>query len=125
MTPPGMEEMTSQLQNLFSSMGKGKKKSRKLKVADALKLVRDEEAARLVNEEELKARALEAVEQHGDPAQRRHPGAAAQDLVHGGLSGHGRVSFAQGDSGFGPTGRGPVHCNPRHSPREGRFRSTG
>lgn len=65
MTPPGMEEMTNQLQNLFSSMGKGKKKSRKLKVADALKLVRDEEAARLVNEEELKVRALEAVEQHG------------------------------------------------------------
>lgn len=65
MTPPGMEEMTSQLQNLFASIGKGKKKSRKLKVADALKLVRDEEAARLVNEEELKARALEAVEQNG------------------------------------------------------------
>jgi ATP-dependent HslUV protease ATP-binding subunit HslU len=65
MTPPGMEEMTSQLQNLFSSMGKGKQKSRKLKVKDALKLVRDEEAARLVNEEELKATALEAVEQNG------------------------------------------------------------
>ncbi len=65
MTPPGMEEMTSQLQSLFSNMGKGKKKSRKLKVKDALKLVRDEEAGRLVNEEELKAKALEAVEQHG------------------------------------------------------------
>jgi len=65
MTPPGMEEMTSQLQNLFSGLNKGQKKSRKLKVADALKLVRDEEAARLVNEEELKTRALEAVEQHG------------------------------------------------------------
>ncbi len=65
MTPPGMEEMTSQLQNLFSNMGKGKKKSRKLKVKDAVKLVRDEEAGRLVNEEELKAKALEAVEQHG------------------------------------------------------------
>ncbi len=65
MAPPGMEEMTNQLQSLFSSMGKGKKKSRKLKIRDALKLVRDEEAARLVNEEELKARALEAVEQHG------------------------------------------------------------
>ncbi|MCQ4320556.1 ATP-dependent protease ATPase subunit HslU [Stutzerimonas stutzeri] len=65
MAPPGMEEMTNQLQNLFSNMGKGKKKSRKLKIKDALKLVRDEEAARLVNEEELKARALEAVEQHG------------------------------------------------------------
>jgi ATP-dependent HslUV protease ATP-binding subunit HslU len=65
MTPPGMEEMTSQLQNLFSGMSKGKKKSRKLKIKEALKLVRDEEAARLVNEEDLKARALEAVEQHG------------------------------------------------------------
>jgi len=65
MAPPGMEEMTSQLQNLFSNMGKGKKKPHKLKVKEALKLVRDEEAARLVNEEELKARALEAVEQHG------------------------------------------------------------
>jgi len=65
MAPPGMEEMTNQLQSLFSNMGKGKRKSRKLKVKDALKLVRDEEAARLVNEEELKARALEAVEQNG------------------------------------------------------------
>src|SRR3989344_4829071 len=52
--PPGMEEMTSQLQNLFANMGKGKKKSRTLKVKEALKLVRDEEAGRLVNEEELK-----------------------------------------------------------------------
>ncbi|WP_375740515.1 HslU--HslV peptidase ATPase subunit [Pseudomonas boanensis] len=65
MAPPGMEEMTNQLQNLFSNLGKGKRKSRKLKVKEALKLVRDEEAARLVNEEELKAAALEAVEQNG------------------------------------------------------------
>ncbi|MBU2321404.1 MAG: HslU--HslV peptidase ATPase subunit, partial [Gammaproteobacteria bacterium] len=65
MTPPGMEEMTNQLQSLFANMGKGKKKSRKLKVKEALKLVRDEEAARLVNEDELKALALEAVEQNG------------------------------------------------------------
>ncbi|HZX16097.1 MAG TPA: HslU--HslV peptidase ATPase subunit [Pseudomonas sp.] len=65
MTPPGMEEMTNQLQSLFSNMGKGKKKSRKLKVKEALKMVRDEEAARLVNEDELKAQALEAVEQNG------------------------------------------------------------
>lgn len=63
--PPGMEEMTNQLQSLFANMGKGKRKSRKLKVKEALKLVREEEAGRLVNEEELKARALEAVEQHG------------------------------------------------------------
>jgi ATP-dependent HslUV protease ATP-binding subunit HslU len=60
-----MEEMTNQLQSLFANMGKGKRKSRKLKVKDALKMVRDEEASRLVNDEELKGKALEAVEQHG------------------------------------------------------------
>jgi ATP-dependent HslUV protease ATP-binding subunit HslU len=63
--PPGMEEMTNQLQSLFANMGKGKRKSRKIKVKEALKLVRDEEASRLVNDDELKAKALEAVEQHG------------------------------------------------------------
>ncbi|AIS15415.1 ATP-dependent protease ATP-binding subunit HslU [Pseudomonas chlororaphis subsp. aurantiaca] len=63
--PPGMEEMTNQLQSLFANMGKGQRKNRKLKVKDALKLIRDEEASRLVNDEELKAKALEAVEQHG------------------------------------------------------------
>ncbi len=57
--------MTSQLQNLFSGMNKGKTKSRKLRVDVALKLITDEEAARLVNEEDIKVRALEAVEQHG------------------------------------------------------------
>lgn len=56
--PPGMEEMTNQLQSLFANMGKGKRKSRKLKVKEALKMVRDEEAGRLVNDEELKAKAL-------------------------------------------------------------------
>lgn len=65
MTPPGMEEMTSQLQSLFSNMGGDRKKKRKLKVKDALRQIRDEEAAKLVNEDELKARAVEAVEQHG------------------------------------------------------------
>ncbi|HZJ93165.1 MAG TPA: ATP-dependent protease ATPase subunit HslU [Thiopseudomonas sp.] len=65
MTPPGMEEMTSQLQNLFSGMNKGKTKNRKMRVDDALKLIRDEEAARMVNEEDIKVRALEAVEQNG------------------------------------------------------------
>lgn len=65
MTPPGMEEMTSQLQNLFSGLQKGRSKTRKIRVEDALKQIRDEEAARLVNEDELKAKALEAVEQNG------------------------------------------------------------
>ncbi|GGJ02195.1 ATP-dependent protease ATPase subunit HslU [Halopseudomonas pertucinogena] len=65
MAPPGMEEMTSQLQNMFSGLGKGKRKTRKLKVSEAFKLIRDEEAARLVNEEDLKARAIEVAEQNG------------------------------------------------------------
>ncbi|OED40849.1 HslU--HslV peptidase ATPase subunit [Endozoicomonas sp. (ex Bugula neritina AB1)] len=65
MAPPGMEEMTSQLQNMFSNLNTGKSKNRKLKVKDALKLVQDEEASKLVNEDELKAKAVEAVEQNG------------------------------------------------------------
>ena len=54
MAPPGMEEMTSQLQNMFSTMGQGKKTTRKLTVADALKHLKEEEAAKLINEEEIK-----------------------------------------------------------------------
>ncbi|SDJ17862.1 ATP-dependent protease ATPase subunit HslU [Billgrantia gudaonensis] len=65
MTPPGMEEMTSQLQNLFAGMGKQKTETRRVAVKDAFALLRDEEAAKLVNEEEIKHRAIEAVEQHG------------------------------------------------------------
>ncbi|WP_252176918.1 HslU--HslV peptidase ATPase subunit [Endozoicomonas sp. 4G] len=65
MAPPGMEEMTSQLQSMFSNLNAGKQKKRKLKVKDALKLVQDEEAAKLVNEDELKAKAIESVEQNG------------------------------------------------------------
>ncbi len=65
MAPPGMEEMTSQLQNMFSNLGQGKKKSARLKVKDALKKIREEEAAKLVNEDEIKAGAIDAVEQTG------------------------------------------------------------
>src|SRR5690625_127737 len=65
MAPPGMEEMTSQLQNMFSRMGGQKTRKQKLKVKEAFKLVRDEEAARLVNEEDLKAQAVELVENKG------------------------------------------------------------
>jgi ATP-dependent HslUV protease ATP-binding subunit HslU len=65
MAPPGMEEMTSQLQNMFSSMSSDKRKTRKMKVADAMRQIKDEEAAKLVNEEEIKARAVDAVEQNG------------------------------------------------------------
>ena len=65
MAPPGMEEMTSQLQGMFQNLGGSRRKTRKLKVAEALKHLVDEEAAKMVDEEELKAQALEAVEQHG------------------------------------------------------------
>jgi ATP-dependent HslUV protease ATP-binding subunit HslU len=65
MAPPGMEEMTSQLQNMFSSMGGGRTSSRRLTVREALRRVREEEAAKLVNEEELKGKAVDAVEQTG------------------------------------------------------------
>ena len=65
MAPPGMEEMTNQLQSMFSSMGGQRKRSQRLKVKDALKRVRDEEAGKLVNEDELKASAVELVEQTG------------------------------------------------------------
>ena len=65
MTPPGMEEMTSQLQNMFANLGGDKKAKRKMKIADAMKQLCDEEAAGLLNMDELKARALELVEQNG------------------------------------------------------------
>lgn len=65
MAPPGMEEMTSQLQGMFQNMGTGKKQSRKLVVKDALKLLAEEEAGKLLNEDDIKARSIERVEQHG------------------------------------------------------------
>jgi ATP-dependent HslUV protease ATP-binding subunit HslU len=65
MAPPGMEEMTNQLQGLFQNMGSGKTKTRKVPVKDALKLLTDEEAAKLINHDELKIAALENAEQNG------------------------------------------------------------
>ena len=65
MAPPGMEEMTSQLQSMFSSMAPGKTKTRKLKIKDGLKRLTEEEAAKLINEDDLRSQAIEAVEQTG------------------------------------------------------------
>ncbi len=65
MAPPGMEDMTNQLQGLFQNLGNQKTKTRKLRVEDALKMLTDEEAAKLINEEELKLTALENAEQNG------------------------------------------------------------
>ncbi len=65
MAPPGMEEMTNQLQSMFQNLGGQKQKPRKVKIKEAFKLLVEEEAAKLVNPEELKEQAIEAVEQHG------------------------------------------------------------
>ncbi|WP_409309329.1 HslU--HslV peptidase ATPase subunit [Pectobacterium sp. B1J-3] len=65
MAPPGMEEMTNQLQSMFQNLAGQKQKARKVKIKEAFKLLVEEEAAKLVNPEELKQQAIEAVEQHG------------------------------------------------------------
>ncbi|MCC5854759.1 MAG: ATP-dependent protease ATPase subunit HslU [Idiomarina sp.] len=65
MAPPGMEEMTSQLQSMFQNMSGGKTKKRKLKIKDALKQLVEEEASKLLNPEEVKEKAVHAVEQNG------------------------------------------------------------
>jgi ATP-dependent HslUV protease ATP-binding subunit HslU len=92
MAPPGMEEMTSQLQSMFSNLGGDKKTTRKLKIREAFKLLRDEEAARMVNIEELKAQAVELVEQNGivfideiDKVAKRHEGSSGGDVSREGV----------------------------------------
>lgn len=65
MAPPGMEEMTSQLQSMFQNLNSDRRRKRKMKVKAAMKLVREEEAAKLINEEEIKTKALESAEQNG------------------------------------------------------------
>jgi len=65
MSPPGMEDMTSQLQNMFQSMSSEKTNKRKLKIKDAFKALQEEEAAKIVNQEDIKEKAIYAVEQNG------------------------------------------------------------
>jgi ATP-dependent HslUV protease ATP-binding subunit HslU len=65
MSPPGMEEMAGQLQQMFQNIAGNRTRTRKLRIKDALKLLTEEEAASMVNEDDIKARALERVEQHG------------------------------------------------------------
>ncbi len=65
MAPPGMEEMTSQLQSMFQNMGSERTRARKMKISKALKVLQEEEAGKLVNDEEIKLRAVESVEQNG------------------------------------------------------------
>jgi ATP-dependent HslUV protease ATP-binding subunit HslU len=65
MAPPGMEEMTEQIKSMFSGIGGSRKKTRKVKIGEALKLLIDEEAAKLINDDELKQKAIANVEQNG------------------------------------------------------------
>jgi ATP-dependent HslUV protease ATP-binding subunit HslU len=65
MGPPGMEEMTDQIRSMFANIGGGKKTQRKVKVKDALKMLTDEEAGKLLNDEEVKTKAIQNVEQNG------------------------------------------------------------
>ena len=65
LAPPGMEEMTQQLQGMFQNLGGGRTRTRKLKIREAVKLLLDEEAGKMINEEELKVRAVENAEQNG------------------------------------------------------------
>ena len=65
MAPPGMEDMTNQLQSMFQSMGSDKQKTRRMRVKKALRIVSEEEAAKLINDDDIKTRALENVEQNG------------------------------------------------------------
>ena len=65
MAPPGMEDMTNQLQGMFQNLSSGRTRTRKLRIKDAFKVLADEEAAKMVNEDDIKLRAVEAVEQNG------------------------------------------------------------
>jgi len=65
MAPPGMEELTTQIQGMFQNLGAGRRRTRKIKIREAMNLITDEEAARLVSDEDLKSKALENVEQNG------------------------------------------------------------
>ncbi|MDP3423857.1 MAG: ATP-dependent protease ATPase subunit HslU [Burkholderiaceae bacterium] len=90
MGPAGMEDMAEQLKGMFSSLGQGRRKTRRVTIADALKLLADEEAAKLVNEDEIKQQALAAAEQTGivfideiDKVAGRHDGSAGEVSRHG------------------------------------------
>lgn len=63
--PPGMEDLTQQIQGMFQNLGQGRRKQRRMKISEAIKVLTDEEAARLINDEEVKTDAVQAVEQNG------------------------------------------------------------
>jgi ATP-dependent HslUV protease ATP-binding subunit HslU len=92
MSPPGMEELTNQLQDMFQNMGNARTSSRKIKVAKAMRLLGEEEALKLINEEDLKAQVLESVEQNGivfldeiDKITGRNEGGNSSDVSRAGV----------------------------------------
>jgi ATP-dependent HslUV protease ATP-binding subunit HslU len=92
MAPPGMEELSQQLQGMFANLGSNRTRSRRLKVREALKLLTDEEAAKLINEDELKLQALQSAEQNGivfideiDKIARRQDAVAGVDVSREGV----------------------------------------
>jgi ATP-dependent HslUV protease ATP-binding subunit HslU len=92
MSPPGMEELTNQLQDMFQNMGNARTSSRKIKVAKAMRLLSEEEALKLINEEDLKAQVLESVEQNGivfldeiDKITGRNEGGNSSDVSRAGV----------------------------------------
>ena len=92
MSPPGMEEMTNQLQDMFQHMGSSRKTTRKLTVAKAMRALSEEEAIKLINEDELKAQVVEAVEQNGivfldeiDKITHRSEGGSGADVSRAGV----------------------------------------
>ena len=92
MAPPGMEEMTNQLQQMFSSMSGQRKQKRRMKVKDAIPMLVEEQAARMINDEEVKQQALKTAEQHGivfideiDKVARRAEGGGAGEISREGV----------------------------------------
>jgi ATP-dependent HslUV protease ATP-binding subunit HslU len=83
LAPPGMEDLSQQLQSMFQNLGGGKKRTRRMKIREALKTLADEEAARLINDEEVKARALRNVEQNGIVFLDEMDKIASRSEVHG------------------------------------------
>jgi ATP-dependent HslUV protease ATP-binding subunit HslU len=83
LAPPGMEELTAQIQGMFQNLAGGKRKMRRMKIKDALKVLADEEAARLINDEEVKLQALQNVEQNGIVFLDEIDKIAARSEVHG------------------------------------------
>ena len=119
MAPPGMEEMTSQLQSMFQNLGGGRSRTRRLRIRDAFKLLTEEEAGKLINEDDLKSRAVDDVEQNGIvfPGRDRQGLATQRSDRRGRLARGGPARPAPaggGEHGFDEVRRGTHGSHPVH-----------